>query len=124
MTIIALECPVCRLTETVPAAELLAEMLEPARDEETGTGTARICWICATCSDLALVDVSADLLDVLVAAGVTLLETDAHAMTVHPEAPAPGTPFTTDDLLELHERLDSDSWFDELTSMEPPPAVA
>jgi len=119
---VAVECPTCRLTESVPAAEMLAEMLEPAGDEQTSA--ARICWICATCSGLAMVEVSGGLLAVLMAAGMTMLETESGEPDLHPERPAPGAPLTADDLLELHERLCGDSWFDELRSLDPPPAVA
>jgi hypothetical protein len=118
MNKIAVECPHCRRLQPVPASVLLVDLGEPDDDE---TCTATVWWVCATCSDLASLPVDWEQLMVLLAAGVDLLKADTDDLVTHPETAAGGAPLTPDDLLELHECLSNDSWFDELTCQDPPP---
>lgn len=119
-------CPVCDLTSTVPVEALLVSLavedegLEPVADtdtderaQEAGDVAAVVAWTCPSCDDLASIRIEWTTLLRLVTAGVVLLDEGSdEPAPPHPETPAPGATLTRDDLLALHELLESDTWFD------------
>lgn len=115
MTTIRVRCAHCATVTDVPTGALLLAVDDPAvTDEPVGTAT----WLCPGCGGLAATQVGAPLLDALRAAGVDLLDVDyTDPRPGHPEQPSAGDPFTPDDLLSLHEQLDTDAWFTALTAL-------
>ena len=119
-------CPACGITATIPVDALLVSVaaadgdtaLPPATGTPGGEGTAAtVAWMCDTCADLSSIDIDWPALLTLVTSGATLLDdgTDDD-LPPHPEHPVSGAPLTRDDLLALHELLESERWFDQLES--------
>lgn len=85
-------CPTCREVVTKPADERVARLLATGGVEIAVTRTA----------------VDADELSELL---------DDEVRTLHPELPDPGPPFQADDLLDFHQLLATDGWFEQLLSL-------
>jgi hypothetical protein len=115
MTLVTAKCPQCPTTDSLPADAILVEVAAPGDPSEHLGGCAR--WICSTCSDVVGRAVAWHELALLLAAGARLLsEHVTEPLPPHPEAPPAGAPFNLDDVLELHERLAGDEWFEHLTT--------
>ena len=121
------KCPACGTATTVPVDALLISVVRDdsdadflARDNtsaEADPTVAHATWACAACSDLAITQITWPVLLALVNAGAILLEEpDVEDLPEHPERPAGGAAFTTDDVRALHELLASDTWFAELSA--------
>lgn len=101
----------CGRTDELPATSLLA-VRSGAGDPDSGeTGSSAesagvVAWVCTGCGDLASRPVGWLTLTHLVAAGLTVLREDVtDPRPPHPETAPDGPALTTDDLLDLHERL-------------------
>jgi hypothetical protein len=115
-TTIRVQCPACDTLADVPEGAVLLAGAEP-HAAVTDAADASISWVCQGCGRLADVTVEAPVLAALLAAGVAPLATDySDPRPEHPEHAAGGALFTPDDLLELHEQLQTDVWFTALTS--------
>jgi len=113
MTTASIECPRCGTPSLVPVDALLVTV---AVDEDDAQLAGYASWLCASCSDLVAAPVSWPSLLTLITAGAPLLDEGGDELPTHPESPANGPTLTRDDLLELHELLASDTWFDALTA--------
>ncbi|HZG94843.1 MAG TPA: hypothetical protein VEZ46_09030 [Mycobacteriales bacterium] len=115
MTLVTAKCPECRTTDSVPADAMLVEVAAPEQPSEHIGGCAR--WICSTCSDVVGRAVAWHELALLLAAGARLLsEHVTETLPAHPESPPTGARFTLNDVLELHETLAGEEWFERLTT--------
>jgi len=112
MTLFSIECSRCAGECEVRAEALLVEVDADVEDEAVA---GVVHFLCDSCADLVALPVDWTALVSLVTAGAALLEEDlTDPRPAHPEAPAAGGPLTLDHLLELHETLADDSWFDRL----------
>jgi hypothetical protein len=114
MTRVTIQCPRCDTTTAVPLDALLVALVDEDRDLELA---ADVGWLCQPCAALIHVPIDWAALLTLVTEGASLLtdEEPGDALS-HPETPAHGPAFTSDDVLELHELLESDSWFELLAA--------
>ncbi len=116
MTLITLECARCSTVADVPALSVFVEVDGPDLAAEEPGGVLH--WTCGACADVVALPVSWPALAAVLRAGAWLVEpVEDDPRPLHPEAPAPGAAFVTDDLLALHELLAGDTWFDELTGV-------
>ena len=122
-----IKCPACGTATTVPVDALLISVVHDDSDADLLAGddtsaeadptVAHVTFACEVCADLAITEITWPVLLALVNAGAILLdEPDLEDLPEHPEQPAGGAAFTTDDLLALHELLASDTWFAELSA--------
>lgn len=118
MTEISIDCPRCGTSAAVPDAALLVTI---AGDDAAPELAGHVAWLCATCADLVTVPIGWAALLTLVTAGAALLDEEGggESLPPHPERPVAGPAFTPDDLLELHELLASDAWFEAITTAGP-----
>lgn len=112
-------CPDCG---TVPL-DLDDVTLTIFRDPEgRPTGLAAYAFVCPGCREDTVVTTDRHTTGLLIAAGVRVVSApdprDRHPSAYrrrpprHPEAPPSGPPFTPDDVLDLHEALAADDWFE------------
>ena len=114
MTTASIECPRCGTPSMVPVDALLVTV---AVDEDDAQLAGYASWLCASCTDLVASPVGWPSLLTLITEGAALLEEDSDdPLPPHPESPVNGPTLTRDDLLELHELLASETWFDALTA--------
>ena len=139
MTTIRVQCAVCATAAGIPVDALLlappgphepgptnavgrAEAPEPGADyigypDGSDGDAAVVMWLCHGCGQLVGMRLSANWVRVLSDAGVQPLDADyTDRRPEHPERPAGGAPFTPDDLLTLHEQLETDAWIAALTA--------
>ncbi len=84
--------------------------------EEAEDRTARLVHGCAECGATTVRPIPARLGRVLIAQGVpSLPDLELQPAVVrHPENPPEGSRWSADDLIELHELLARDDWYEEL----------
>lgn len=112
MTIFSIESARCASECDVRAEALLVEV-DAGVEDEAVAGVVN--FLCDSCADLVPLPIDWTALVSLVTAGAALLDEDlTDPRPAHPEAPTAGGPLALDDLLELHETLADDSWFDRL----------
>lgn len=115
MTIyVSIDCPRCHTCSAVPVDALLVTVA--ATDDPDIAGHAS--WLCRTCVDLVAVPLAWAGMSTLIGEGALLLDEDGEGelLPPHPESPATGPTFAPDDLLELHELLGNDAWFQALAA--------
>jgi hypothetical protein len=114
MTRVTIQCPRCDTTTAVRVDALLVALVIDDRDPELA---ADVGWLCQPCARLIQVPIDWAALLTLVTEGASLLPDDEPGESLpHPETPTHGPAFTADDVLELHELLESDAWFDLLAA--------
>lgn len=103
MTTIKATCPQCGEVDLTPEDIRLT----------IGSSDKRYGFSCPTCSDY--IDKAADdrVVRLLLSGGVLPTIVDVPAEVLEPRA---GSPISLDDLLEFHELLATDDWFDALSS--------
>lgn len=109
-------CPHCAVSVWLQPREVKLA-LEPSADAHAG----RYAFLCPACSRIPVQRADGRLVKRLRAWGVEVV-TGAHRHEPatppgHPEVAAEGPAFTPDDLLDLHELLATDDWFDELRDL-------
>ncbi|CAN5703406.1 hypothetical protein BH18ACT15_BH18ACT15_15220 [soil metagenome] len=104
MTTIKATCPQCGEVDLAPDDIRLT----------IGTSDKRYGFSCPTCSDY--IEKAADdrVVRLLLSGGVLPVVMDVPAEVLEPKAG--GSPISPDDLLEFHELLATDGWFDALRS--------
>jgi hypothetical protein len=123
MAMIYITCPDCAADTSMPARAMLAtldlgEFLGPL---------GHLSWACLSCGRMVIAEVEATHLLRLLAAGVSLIDDGFGGSTVaeedadstvpiqpHPEDPGTDAPFTSQDVLTLHELLETDAWVQQL----------
>lgn len=118
MTRIRTTCPRCGEVELRPD-ELELRIVGSAEDDVREGST--YLFDCPTCADEIVKPADSRIAQLLTTGGVPVVcsaddEVLATAPTAlpHPEHAPDGPPLTLDDLLDLHELLQSDDWFDRL----------
>lgn len=115
MTIIRVTCPSCGQIE-LPSDQIELVSVPGRPIDRNNTHYTFTCSVCD-----AIVRRPADRITatVLTSAGVAM-RAPRHPVlqgrAVHPENPPQGSPFTPDDLLDLHLLLHGDDWFNLLVS--------
>lgn len=104
-------CPECKAELTLPAHRLLV------RVDAGRTSSGEVLFGCLSCDVTVATELDAGGVAALVMAGVSHLTLSA-PIVEHPETRPDGPPFTADDLLDLHDALAKDEWFDTLASCE------
>jgi hypothetical protein len=129
MSTIRVECAVCATTEDLATGALLLALAAP-RDpanfaavdyigypDDSDGDAAMVMWLCHGCGQLVGMRLSANWVSDLLDLGVQRVDADySDPRPEHPEHPTGGAPFTADDLLTLHEQLETDAWFTALTA--------
>jgi hypothetical protein len=123
MAKIGVTCPDCTAKTPVHAQAVLATVDLGKFHEPLG----RLSWSCLSCSHLVSTEVDVENLLCLLAVGVPLLDDDFGGGTVaeehtdsrapkqpHPEHPGTGAPFTLEDILTLHELLETEASVQQL----------
>ncbi len=106
-------CDECGTELNLDPTDLL--LLVPT--EEAEDRTARLVHGCTECGATTVRAIPARLGRVLIAQGVpSLPDLELQPAQVwHPENPPEGSRWSADDLIELHELLARDDWYEELT---------
>lgn len=112
MTRIRATCPVCGEVDLRPNDI----ELEIHRDVVTDVGEGS-CYrfACPTCTELVTKPADERIARLLTTGGVPVVEPPEPEP--HPEAPPAGAPLTLDDLLTLHQLLETADWFHGLEAM-------
>ena len=121
MTKIRATCPACGEIDLRPADIELR--IVRSHEGDVGEGS-NYRFDCPRCAEEVVKPADARIARLLATGGVPVevdsagtdldAALDALLTTTHPELPPPGEPFTADDVLALHELLQSDDWFDRL----------
>lgn len=118
MTRIRATCPACGEVDLRPH-QIELRVVRDVFDEVTEG--SRYSFDCPTCADVVVKPADERVARLLTTGGVTPLdEQDAdeqQALVPHPESPPVGPRLTLDDLISLHELLESDAWFTRLEAM-------
>lgn len=109
-------CPHCAVRIWLQPREVKLA-LEPTADAHAG----RYAFLCPACSRIPVQPADGQLVRRLRAWGVEVV-TGQHRHQPgtppgHPEIVAGGPPLTRDDVLDLHELLQTDGWFEELRDL-------
>jgi hypothetical protein len=123
MAMIGVTCPDCTADSPVPARAVLATVDLGEFRESLG----RLSWACMSCGHLVTTELDVANLLRLLTVGVPLVDDDFGGSTVaeghtdslaptklHAEHPGTGAPFTLQDILTLHELLDTETWAQQL----------
>ena len=113
MTRIRANCPDCGDVELTPDEILIQVAHDPA--DLVGDGS-RYRFTCPDCECTVTKPADERIVQLLVTGGVALEVAEADPRPRHPERPPMGPAFTGDDLLDLHQLLQGDDWFDLLVS--------
>ncbi len=126
MKTIRATCPMCTDEVDLRPHEITLHLVDPIRSDAVDGN--RYGFQCPSCEVFVVKPAGEHAVELLLEGGVEL-STDTHAPWErgprHPEDPAGGPAFTADDLLDLHQKLASDDWFEELqslTDLQPRPA--
>lgn len=113
MTRIRATCPDCGEVDLLPVDVTLHLVRQGERDVAEGS-----CYrfVCPDCEELVSKPADERIAQLLETGGVEVRE-DVPAPAGHPEQPPGGPALTPDDLLDLHELLQREDWFDELVSL-------
>lgn len=121
MTRIRATCPSCGEVELTPVEIELRIVGTSTQDVHDGSAYA---FDCPTCCDEISKPADARIVALLAGGGVptTFLDdpviarqlAEARARLSHPEGIFAGPPLTLDDLLDFHELLQTEDWFDSL----------
>jgi hypothetical protein len=120
MAMIYIACPDCTADTSMPARALLATLDLGGLLEPLG----HMSWVCLSCGRLVTADLEVAHLLNLLTAGVSLLDDGFGGSTVamentdcgasHVERPGTGPQFTLQDVLTLHELLETEAWVQQL----------
>lgn len=114
MTRIRATCPVCGEVDLRPAdieLEIVRDVLA-----EVGDGSCYR-FACPTCAETVTKPADERIARLLTTGGVPVVEPAHEEMTPHPEDPPHGPDFTLDDLINLHQLLETADWFHSLEAM-------
>lgn len=124
MTRIRANCPACGEIDLRPEDIELHVVRSEAGQVGEGSNYT---FACPTCTEHVVKPADERIARLLATGGVPVSITttgngsdsvrtiEMVATEPHPEAPPSGTAFTYDDILDFHQLLDSDDWFQQLT---------
>ena len=113
MTSIRATCPACGEVDLRPndiELEIVRDVLA-----EVGEGSCYR-FSCPTCTELVTKPADERIARLLTTGGVAVIE-PGHDLAPHPEDPPLGPSFTLDDLINLHQLLETEDWFLGLEAM-------
>ncbi len=119
VTRIRANCPACGEVDLLPD-DVLLRIVRQAGGELADGSCYR--FACPDCEEEVSKPADERIAQLLTTGGVPVEEFDEGAAILeadlppHPEHPGGGAPLTHDDLLDLHLKLQTDGWFDELLS--------
>jgi hypothetical protein len=121
VTRIRANCPTCGEVDLSPG-EVLLRIVRDATGE-VGDGSCYR-FECPDCDETVRKPADERIAQLLTTGGVAVEERDHDEpdavleaqLPPHPEAPPPGPPLTHDDLLDLHLKLQTRDWFEELAA--------
>src|SRR4051794_11539151 len=102
-------CPSCSSQNVLPARRMLV------RVQDSSLAGGECVFTCMACRHTGAVGVDSDGVAKMLVAGVAWVSMPEPRVE-HPETAVEGPPLTRDDLLDLHDVLEKDCWFDELSS--------
>lgn len=108
-------CPHCAVSIWLRPQEVKLA-LEPTAETHAG----RYAFLCPACSRIPVQKADGQLVRRLRAWGVEVVTGQHEQLGTpgdHPETASNGPPLTHDDLLDLHELLQTDRWFDDLLDL-------
>ena len=115
MTTIRATCPSCGEVDLTPEQIVLTVV----RAEEAPVGPeSHYAFTCPSCTVRVEKPADERIAHLLTTGGVSVsvVDDESDPRPSHPEVPPAGPALTYDDLLDLHELLASDHWYDELLS--------
>lgn len=119
MTTIRATCPGCGEVDLTPEQIVLTVI----RADEAPVGPdSHYTFTCPTCTVRVEKPADERIAHLLTTGGVSVsvlddVEDAPPAAPSHPESPPGGPAFTYDDLLDLHQALTADDWFEELVAL-------
>lgn len=117
MTTIRATCPSCGEVDLTPAQIVLTVI----RADEAPVGPdSHYAFTCPGCTERVEKPADERIAHLLTTGGVSvsvLDDVEEQGLSLHPEGPPGGPAFTYDDLLDLHEALAEDDWFEELLAL-------
>jgi hypothetical protein len=118
MNVIAVECPACRIIQAVESSCLLLEVIATEEEDER---IASASWICHRCQRLVALPIDLTVLLDLVAAGASVLDASPDEnRPPYPESAIDGGPLVLDDLIDFHEKLETDALLADALCREAP----
>ena len=102
-------CPSCSSQNVLPAKRMFV------RVQDSSLAGGECVFTCLMCRRTGAVGVDSDDVAKMLVAGIAWISM-CEPRVEHPETAAEGPPLTKDDLLDLHDMLERDCWFDELSS--------
>lgn len=112
MTRIRATCPICGEVDLRPD-DIELEIVRDVLDS-VGEGSCYR-FSCPTCEEEVTKPADERIARLLTTGGVSVRETPD--LVPHPEAPPAGPRFTLDDLINLHQLLETEDWFPGLEAM-------
>jgi predicted RNA-binding Zn-ribbon protein involved in translation (DUF1610 family) len=117
VTRIRASCPACGEVDLQPADVTLH--LVRGDDVEVAEGSCYR-FACPDCLELVTKPADERIAQLLQTGGVEVeMDAEVQWRTLHPEFPPQGPKLTPDDLLDFHQLLEGDDWFDQLLSLTP-----
>lgn len=119
MTTIRATCPSCGEVDLTPEQIVLTVV----RADEAPVGPdSHYAFRCPSCTERVEKPADERIAHLLTTGGVSVsvlddVEEQRRALPSHPEDPPEGPALTHDDLLDLHETLAEDHWFEELLAL-------
>lgn len=116
MTTIRATCPTCGEVDLTPKQIVLTVI----RAEEAPVGPdSHYAFTCPSCTDRVEKPADERIAHLLTTGGVnvSVLDEPGERLPAHPESPPDGPVLTRDDLLDLHELLADDRWFEDLLAL-------
>jgi predicted RNA-binding Zn-ribbon protein involved in translation (DUF1610 family) len=117
VTRIRASCPACGEVDLQPADVTLH--LVRGDDVEVAEGSCYR-FACPDCLELVTKPADERIAQLLQTGGVEVeMEAAVQFRTLHPEFPPEGPALTPDDLIDFHQLLQRDDWFEQLVSLTP-----
>ena len=117
VTRIRASCPSCGEVDLRPADVTLHVIRRD--DGDVGPGSSYR-FACPDCTELVTKPADERIAQLLTTGGVEIEnEGQRREMLLHPEFPPEGPELTVDDLIDFHQLLERDDWFDLLVSLTP-----
>ncbi|MBW3618950.1 MAG: hypothetical protein KY461_01785 [Actinobacteria bacterium] len=118
MKTIRATCPMCTDEVDLQPQEITLHLVDPLRSVDGDRN--RYGFRCPTCEVFVVKPAGEHAIELLIEGGVEL-STAEHPPweegPAHPEDPPAGPPFTADDVLDLHLKLQDPAWLDELVAL-------
>ncbi len=117
MTRIRASCPECGEVDLRPT-DVTLHVVRYGEDDVAAGSSYR--FACPDCDELVTKPADERIAQLLTTGGVEVEVAGAGRFEpVHPEFPPQGPALTPDDLIDFHQLLETDDWFEQLLSLTP-----